>query len=292
MRCLVLINPNSGRAPEAEGAVESLRHASDGFEVEVERPDSLEASRKTLERRAREFDALVVAGGDGTFHGLAKVLKRAGKPVGILPLGTANDLARTLGIPFDLHQAAGVIAGGHRKRIDLGRAGRELFFNVATVGLGAEVPRFHSGERKRRLGILNYPLSLWLAWRQNRSFRCRIECDGDTVRGRFIHIAIGNGPHFGGGLVVDEDCRIDDETLYLYAIKPVGFWRLLRLAPWIRAGQLRPWPEVITLRGARIALHTARRRSLNLDGEMSGHTPRVFTVEPKALEVFVPQSHL
>lgn len=286
MRCLVLINPNSRRAEEAEAAVEEVR--ATGLELEIERPASLAASRKLLKQRARDFDALIIAGGDGTFHGLAERLVSAGRPVGILPLGTANDLARALEIPTDLQQAAQVIAAGRRKRIDLGCAGKTLFFNVATIGLGAEVPRFHSGERKRRLGILNYPLSLWLAWRQNRSFRARIDCDGQRVRGRFIHIAVGNGPNFGGGLVVDEQCRIDDETLYLYAIKPIGLWRLLRLAPWIRSGQLRPWPEVLTLRGRRIVVHTPHRHSLNLDGELSGWTPRTFTVRPKVLEVFVP----
>ncbi|MEX0759404.1 MAG: lipid kinase [Tistlia sp.] len=286
MRCLVLINPNSGRAAEAEDAVRSLEAA--GLDTEIERPEGEVAARKVIERRANEFDALVVAGGDGTFHGLAESLVAAGKPLGILPLGTANDLARALHIPDDLERAAQVIAAGKRQRIDLGRAGRTLFFNVATIGLGAEVPRFHSGERKRRLGLLSYPVSLWLAWQQNRSFRARIRCDRETARGRFIHIAVGNGPNFGGGLVVDEDCRIDDETLYLYAIKPVGFWRMLRLAPWIRAGQLRPWPEVLTLRGKRITIATPMRRRINLDGEIAGHTPCTFTVEAKVLEVFVP----
>jgi YegS/Rv2252/BmrU family lipid kinase len=290
MRCLVLINPHSGRAAEAEAAVESLRAA--GLEAEIERPEDQAAARRLLKQRAAGFDAVVVAGGDGTMHGLADRLVEADKPLGILPLGTANDLARALHIPDDLELAARVIAAGHRMRIDLGRAGKTLFFNVATVGLGAEVPRFHSGERKRRLGILSYPLSLWLAWRENRSFRARIKCDRERVRGRFIHIAIGNGPNFGGGLVIDEDCRIDDETLYLYAIKPVGFWRLLRLAPSIRSGHLRTWPEVLTLRGKEISISTATRRPLNLDGEISGHTPRTFTVEPKVLEVFVPESHL
>lgn len=287
MRCLVLINAHSGRAQEAEAAVESLRAA--GLECAIERPPSKAAARRLLKERAAAFDALVVAGGDGTLHGLADRLAEAGKPLGILPLGTANDLARTLHIPFDLTGAAAVIAGGRRKHIDLGRAGDSLFFNVATIGLGAEVPRFHSGERKRRLGILSYPVSLWLAWRENRSFRARIQCDGDYAQGRFIHIAIGNGPHFGGGLVVDEACRIDDETLYLYAIKPVGLWRLLRLAPWIRSGHLKPWPEVLTLRGRRISVRTPRRRRINLDGELSGYTPRSFSVEPKVLEVFVPE---
>ncbi|SMF33620.1 lipid kinase, YegS/Rv2252/BmrU family [Tistlia consotensis] len=291
MRCLVLINPNSGRAQEAEGAVASLRDA--GLEVEIERPKDLTAARGLIKRRAADVDAIVVAGGDGTFHGLAERLVAARKPLGILPLGTANDLARALHIPNDLKQAAKVVAAGRRKRIDLGRAGHTLFFNVATIGLGAEVPRFHRGERKRHLGILSYPISLWLAWRQNRSFRARIECDGTTASGRFIHIAVGNGPNFGGGLVVDEDCRIDDETLYLYAIKPVGLWRLMRLAPWIRAGQLRPWPEVLTLRGKRISVSTpGHRRRLNLDGELNGRTPRVFTVEPKVLEVFVPRAQV
>lgn len=286
VRCLVLLNRNSRRAEEAEAAVEEVR--TTGAELEIEYPDSASAGCELIKRRAGDCDAVIVAGGDGTLHGLAGQLVEAGKPVGILPLGTANDLARALHIPTDLPQAASIIAAGRRKRIDLGSAGGTLFFNVATIGLGAEVPQFHSGERKRRLGILNYPISLWQAWQQNRSFRADIDCDGQRVQGRFIHIAVGNGPNYGGGLVVDEHCRIDDETLYLYAIRPVGLWRLLRLAPAIRSGQLASWPEVLTLHGRRILVQTRHPHHLNLDGELSGSTPRTFTVRPKVLEVFVP----
>src|SRR3546814_6142424 len=95
-------------------------------------------------------------------------------------------LARTLGIPFDIAAAADVIAAGAVRRIDLGVANVEPFFNVLSVGLSAEVVREHEGEsdRKRQLGILNYPLSAWTALRRHRPFRAVLVVDGATLRCR------------------------------------------------------------------------------------------------------------
>src|SRR5690606_2607690 len=154
---LLLTNKKSGGAERDLGPVLERLQAG-GFAVQVEVPDSV----KDLRRRilASGDATLILAGGDGTMSAAAPALRALGRPFGLLPLGTANDLARSLGIPLDPVEAADVIVDGGVRRIDLGLINGEPFFNVASLGLSAEVVHEHeSGHgRKRLLGVLNYPL--------------------------------------------------------------------------------------------------------------------------------------
>ena len=136
MRCAVLINPKSRRAEEAEAAAEALRAA--GLEIEIEHCKNLEAARETVKQKAGSCDAALVAGGDGTLHGLADALVEAGRPVGILPLGTANDLARTLEIPTDLEINDNIVAFWTPARPAL--AGEELAFDYRLTWGSIEEP--------------------------------------------------------------------------------------------------------------------------------------------------------
>src|SRR3546814_1375957 len=170
-------------------------------------------------------DAVVIlGGGDGTMNAAAPALRVLGRPFGLLPLGTANDLARSLGIPFDPAGAADVIVAGASRRIDLGLINGEPFLNVASVGLSAEVVREHeSGNgRKRLLGVLNYPISAWSAFRRHRPFPAELVVDGTPTRCRCMQIAVGHGRHHGGGLQVDATAALDDGWLRGYYLTREG----------------------------------------------------------------------
>jgi diacylglycerol kinase (ATP) len=145
---LLLVNPNARCGGDGvEPLVRTLRDA--GVMVWIEAfsgPDEVETD---ILRGADGADCVLVAGGDGTVSRAGGVLARLGLPLGILPGGTANDLARTLGIPADPSQTAKVILGGHRRRIDLATVNGHPFFNVASIGLSAELA--DSVDRRRRL---------------------------------------------------------------------------------------------------------------------------------------------
>jgi YegS/Rv2252/BmrU family lipid kinase len=221
----------------------------------------------------------------------ADALLDCGLPFGILPTGTANDLARTLAIPSDLVAAAGVIGAGRRHRIDLGRVNGKHYFNAASIGLSAEVTRHHTVERKRRYRLFAYFFSLRDAWRTHRPFSARLRCDGQSMRLRAIQITVGNGRHYGGGMTVSEDAAIDDGWLDVYCLRPGSWWRLLALFPALRLGRLRRRESVHVLRGRTIEVHTRRRLPINTDGELTARTPAEFRVVPGALTVFVPASY-
>jgi YegS/Rv2252/BmrU family lipid kinase len=251
-------------------------------------PDSVD----DLRRRIRDSGeaTVVLGGGDGTLNAAASALRDLARPFGLLPLGTANDLARTLGIPFDPAEAAAVIAEGATRRIDLGLIDGAPFFNVASLGLSAEVVREHEseGERKRLLGVLNYPLSAWAAFRRHRPFRAELIIDGEPLRCRCMQIAVGNGRHYGGGMTIDERAEIDDGWLKIYYLKPAGLMAMLWMLPALRFGWLRRTSEAEVRWARRVEIRTRRPRPLDVDGELICRTPVVIEIDPGAVEVFAP----
>ena len=154
-------------------------------------------------------------------------------------MGTANDLARTLGIPDDLEAAADVILAGHRRRIDLGTVNGHPFFNVASIGLSAELARELSPELKRRWGRAGYALAAIRALARARRFAAWIGEDGETCRPARCRSRVGNGVFYGGGTVVAEDAAIDDGHLDLYSLEMRTVWKLALMLPSFRSGAAR-----------------------------------------------------
>lgn len=282
---LLLTNKHSGGADSAlDPAIARLEEG--GLCVDVVTPEDVDQLRRCIHDSSGR--TVILAGGDGTMSAAAPALMTLERPFGILPMGTANDLARSLGIPFNPAEAAEAIVSGHTRRIDLGLIDGRPFFNVASIGLGAEVAREHEGERKRLLGVLNYPLSAWQAFRRHRPFRVKLVIDGEPMSCRCMQVAVGNGRHYGGGMTVDEFAEIDDGWLKVYYLRPAGLLAMLWMLPALRFGWLRRAPEADVKWAKRVELRTRRPRRVNVDGELNGTTPVVIEVLPGAVEVFAP----
>jgi diacylglycerol kinase (ATP) len=289
-RALLIANRHSrtgGR--DLSAALEVL--ASGGVTILERQCDRPGEVADVIRRAADEVDLVILAGGDGTMNAAADALVESQVPLGILPTGTGNDLARTLAIPDDLADAAATIVGGRQHRIDLGQANQKYFFNVASIGLSAEVTRHHTAERKRRLWLLAYVLSLRDAWRTRRPFRARLRCDGHALSLRALQVTVGNGRHYGGGMTVSEDATIDDGWLDVYALKPRPLRHLLLLFPALRFGRLARSEAALALQGRTVEVSTRRSLPVSTDGELTTRTPVRFTVVPRALSVFVPPAY-
>lgn len=286
-RLLVLVNPGarSGAAFES-GMLDAL--VEGGLEPVVEPCGAADEVSPRIVDRAGEVVGVVVAGGDGTLNAAAAGLVATGLPLGILPLGTANDLARTLGIPAAPAEAAKVIAGGALRRIDLGEVNGHFFFNVASIGLAAELTRQLTREHKRRWGRLAYALTALRVMTGMRPFRAEVISAEGRTRVRTLQISVGNGRHYGGGLTVEETADIDDGRLDLYSLEVGSVWRLLRMAGDIKRGSHGTWHDVRTTRGERFEIRTHRPRPVSCDGELITTTPARFTVRPGAIAVFTP----
>ncbi|HEX6992760.1 MAG TPA: lipid kinase [Gammaproteobacteria bacterium] len=234
------------------------------------------------------IERVAVAGGDGTINSVLQVLLRVRKPLGILPLGTANDLARTLGIPTDLAAAAGIIAAGRTKRIDVGVVNDRYFVNAAGLGFSTKLQEELPDWTKRHLGPLAYPLGVIRRWRRHRAFSVLIRADEGLVRRRVIQVTVANGRFYGGGMTAEQDARIDDGQLDVLMVQPGEWWRHVVGVIGLKRGVYPDAAPVIAERRTRFELGTVRPEWIATDGERSTQTPATFAVLPGALEVYVP----
>jgi YegS/Rv2252/BmrU family lipid kinase len=241
-----------------------------------------------LGRQSGDITEVVIGGGDGTLSAAAGALVEAGLPVGVVPLGTANDLARTLKLPTDPAEACRVIGLGHSKRIDLGVVNGKYFFNAASIGLSVEVSRKLTRGAKGRWGWFAYLAAAARVLRHARAFTAEVRAGGETHRARTVQITVGNGRHYGGGLTVAEDAAIDDGQLDLYCLEVDRWWQLLRLLPALRSGTLSGHDGVQSWRATEFEVATRHPRPVSADGEIITSSPARFSVLRSALTVFVP----
>ncbi|MGE0719855.1 MAG: lipid kinase [Alphaproteobacteria bacterium] len=287
-RALLVVN---ARARSGDAALDAPLGVLAEAGIEVTRHPATAHDRidDVIRARAHEgFDCVLVGGGDGTMNAAAPGLVDTGLPLGILPLGTANDLARSLAIPPDPAAAAAIVAAGHRRPIDLGEVNGRYFFNVASIGFSAALPREMSAESKRRWGVLGYAVAAARLLHRMRPFTAWIDHDGRTDRTRGIQISVGNGRHYGGGMTVESNARPDDGMLDVYSLETDRWWRLLGLLPYLRAGTQGVWDDVATWRTAGCTVRTRRSMPVNADGEIAARTPAKFRVIPGAVTIFSP----
>ena len=284
---LLVINPKSrnGHSEELTEAIDLLRNS--GIEVEVCVTESPSHMASCIENYREKKGVLIVAGGDGTISSALESIYKSEQTLAILPMGTANDLARSLGISHDVVAAAQAIVNDKRERINLAKVNHSYFVNVAHVGLGVEVTRELTSEMKKYFGVFAYLGAFTSVMKRNKSFKVQIEADGWKESVRAIHLAVGNGRYYGGGNVVDDDSTLLDGQLNLFCLKPIRWWRLLLLGVNFRNGNLQKAERVVCKKARKISIKTSRAKHIQADGEFKTDTPANFEVMPKAIEAVV-----
>ncbi len=237
---------------------------------------------------AGEVDLVILGGGDGPMNAAAEALVETGLPLAILPLGTANDLARSLGLPLDPLAAARFIPTSQAQPVDLGWVNGHYYFNVASIGFSAELAGELTSEAKKRFGVFGYAVAAVRVLRRVRPFGVTIEHDGMVEKVTTIQVSVGNGRHYGGGMTVEEGASVDDGNLDFYSLEVAHWWRLLALLPSLRKGTHGKAADVRAFKTQEIRLTTRKPRPINTDGELTTHTPAHFKVMPKILRIHAP----
>lgn len=301
MRVKIILNPWSdrGRGYRHETALRTLSNRYKGVDlVTTERP----GHAKTLARTAVEegYDVVAAAGGDGTIHEVVNGLVRGGRAeakLGIIPIGSGNDLAHALGVYADPETAVQRILHGHPRTIDLGRIEDDRghfrhFDNNAGIGFDATVV-IQTESMTRVHGFLMYLLAtLHTIAFYYRAPYMQMRYDDEAVAQRVLFLAIGNGFRYGGGFHLTPDARMDDNRLDSCLVNPIG--RLIMLGMLVKAikGTHVTSKHVTMRRNKRITIRSEAPMPVHVDGEMFAYPQDnvrhvTFVSVPAALDVIV-----
>jgi diacylglycerol kinase (ATP) len=280
----LLTNPTAGQGYGARArdlALARLREAGLVVRNLVGRDgdEALDLARACV---ADGVDALVVWGGDGMVHLGAQAVARTGVPLGIVPAGTGNDVARYLDIARrDPAAAADRVVAGRTRSIDLARSGSRYFVTVLAAGFDAKVNERANAMTWPR-GQMRYNLATLAELRTFRPLPYTLELDGRTLELEAMLVAVGNGPSFGGGLRITEGALLDDGLLDVVVIRPMSKARLVRVYPRLFKGTHVTLPEYEHHRVARVSVAAPGIVSY-ADGERFGPLPLTLDCVPGGL---------
>ncbi len=285
---LVITNAAAGGSARVDAALGVLKTADDDVEViATETPADCEAAVARLGRRR-----VVVCGGDGSVHTIVEALHRAGaldRPVGLIPLGTGNDLARAVGLPLDPAAAARVVLEGRPRRLDLlvdDTGG--VVVNAVHLGVGAEAAR-QAAALKPRLGRLAYLVGGVSAGLGTPGWTLTVRVDGaELVSGPVLQVGVGLGRSVGGGSPLTPHSVLDDQRADVVVSQAVGFPARLGYGLRLRRGSHLDRPDVLTARGATVEAE-GDPFHYNADGEIHGPVSRrVWTIDPRGWHLIAP----
>ena len=228
---------------------------------------------------------IIVGGGDGTLSSTVDDFVPHDTVFALLPLGTANSFARTLGIPLDLEGAVDVIANGERRRIDLGMIDKDYFANCAAIGMSPLIAETVPDKLKRYLGRVGY--LGWAAWKFLRFRPFKLTVGNETVDA--VEVRIANGSYHGGTELV-EDAEVDSGEIVVQAVLGNARHRLL----WSWAAsilKLRARKQTVReFHGHELRIVTDPPLPISIDGEVLAHTPVTAHVAPGIIVVAAPRS--
>lgn len=293
MRILFVVNPVAGlRNAPREAIATEMAAAGVEFEI-VETEGKGHGTELAKGARARGWDMVAAVGGDGTMNEVGRGLMGSGVPLGVVPCGSGNALARFLRVPLKPARACKALAGADFRAFDVGRIGGEIFLSSAGIGLDAEVCARFNRRRANRRGLLRYVMASASAFAAFQPVEVALELgDGTTFRSRPTLLSIANTGHFGNGARIAPEALADDGKLDVCVVEPGGaisaVWHSRRLF----TGSMDRMPGYRRYRTERCRIVCPAPPLFQIDGEdVQAQTATLdVSVEPRALKVAVPRA--
>jgi len=255
------------------------------------------ADRIALRKRVKQavksgHKLIIVSGGDGAQTTAVGPLARTGAVLGVIPGGTGNSFAKTLGIAPTVQAGVDAIVNGKMARVDLGCVNRKYFANFSTIGLTAKVGASTPHWLKHFAGSFAYAITAIKPLVSERPFKCTVTIDKKKKKKlKTFQIVIANGRYFGNKPLL-LDATITDGKLSFFTTTGLSHFELVRMYLAVAAGHPVELPDAQYCSAKKIKIETRDRHLVSIDGDYGGHTPATFRVVKKALRVMVPAAPL
>ena len=286
----LIVNTHSRRGEKSYfRALDALQER--GFTItasyRVQHPDRLpEVAREIIQQKE---DLVIVGGGDGTISSIVDCFAYQEVVLGILPFGTGNSFARTLGIPLTLEGAVDVIVHGKVADVDLGKVDNDYFANIATLGFSADVAGDSSPVLKNFFGPFAYLLAAIKHFFRHRSFSCTLRIDREVYTIKTHQVIIANGS-FTGKTLLTPTISLDDRGLIVFTMDMKNRWQMLELWPAFFLGKYHAFSGAKYFQTPAVRFETDPVQRVSVDGEVTTRTPVTVSLAPEALRVMVPQT--
>lgn len=292
LRICVFANPNAGGISDLGSAVAEMVNMQHDVSVVFTKSDAHLAEQiKAL--GSNSADVIAIAGGDGTISRAAQVLIECGLPLLVLPLGTANDFARSLDIPKNIVDAVRLVSSGQQTMVDVGyvvagenQSKKRTFLNAVGLGLSARVSEAQDDRMKGALGGLSYAITTLQNVGSLEAFDAEIELDGVVQAVSASQITLGNGVFFGGGLRVSNEASLQSGFLHGYLIGDISPAELIALGPRVKLGNLDDHHAITKIAGKEITIRCKPEQPVNVDGDIFGETPMKLSIMQDRLKVY------
>ncbi len=290
----VIINAGSGSVSETD--TERQMHelfAEHGVRANVHLAKSGdEIERLAAKAAAGECEIIVAGGGDGTISAVAAAVYKAGKTLGVLPMGTLNHFSKDLGIPQDVSEAIDVIAEGHTQTIDLAEVNGRIFINNSSIGLYPRIVR--SREKQQELGRGKWLAALWASLRMFKLspfLKVVITVDGKEFLRKTPFVFVGNNEYEIDIYNIGSRIELDTGKLGVYFLHRGGRWGVAVMVIRTIFGRLEQWRDFEIVSTDSVSIRTRRKRvHVAFDGEVEVmNSPLNYRSIPVALKVIVPR---
>lgn len=232
-------------------------------------------------------DVLILGGGDGTISSVVDHLVGSEVPLGLLPLGTANSFARSLGLPIDLDEAVNMIAAGHVRRVDLGKIDGDYFANCAAIGMSPLIATTIPKWLKKLGGRFGYLLWAAIQFLRLHPFRLTLGEGAEAVSYSAVEVRIANGS-FQGGTELIEAANVDSGEIVVQIVEGQGRWQLAK--SWLLS-LLKRHEARLTMRdfhAKSIRIDADPPQTISIDGEVLARTPVIASIAPGIVNVIAP----
>lgn len=290
MHCELIVNHRSRKArQQAAALIQELVTA--GFTLdkvyEVSKRYSLDTAIRAVKRRKPSL--LVVGGGDGTVSHVVGRMAGASIEIGIVPLGTTNNFARGLKIPFNITEAVSVIKTCPGRAVDLGLLNGMYFANVAGIGVSAEIARYVTNRTKRRWGRLAYLITGVRRLARHKPFIVTLEDAQGNLRARFEthQVVVANGKYHAGKEIA-QNAALDDGLLFVFGLGGASRLSFLKHTADFYFGTRAQIAHYSYYTGRDIKISTDTVQAVEVDGEVKKRTPLAISVEQAAIKVRHP----